>query len=151
MKYILITMLLVSGSIYAESFSMAEYAARTGKLPAKVIKTTNSFAEKVASTQNAIFKLEAKREALKSKVPGINRQYSDQMGKLSKMEGDLTKSRKAAMMARTTRLFTFSQEIARVGKRLGELREMLEYYEGMVKSEIIGKRLRVRGLISSIS
>ena len=149
MKYLLIAMMVVSGTIQAKAFSMADYASQTGKIPAKVVKSDNSFTDKVKSTETAIIKREAKGASLQVRVGEVGKQYSEQMVRLSRMEGDTTPSREAAAMDRKTRLFSIHQEISRNNKRLSELREMLKHYKNGVEFKKEGDKLRGRGLISS--
>ena len=149
MKYILITLLLVATTAQAKTFSMADYAATTGKIPPqRVAKNTNSYTDKVEATQAAIIKKEAKIVRLRGRIGIVGTQYSEQLAKLSLMEGDTTPGRKAAATDRTTRLFAINNEIVKAGKRLGELREVLAYYKRCVEVEKMGEKLRGRRLIS---
>jgi len=68
MKYLLIAMMVVSTTAQAKSFSLSDYASQTGKLPAKVVKSDNSFTDKVKSTETAIIKREAKGASLQVRV-----------------------------------------------------------------------------------
>ena len=151
MKYILITLLLVSGSIQAKSFSLSDYAATTGKIPPKVVKNTNSPAERVKDMEIAIIKEDMKIANLRMRISEIGRAYSENIARVSKMKGDTSSGRSAASMDRSTRLFTVNNEIAKCNKRLGELKERLVYYKILVKAEKMAGGLRARGLISSIS
>ena len=140
MKYILIAMMVVSGSIQAKSFSLSDYAATTGKLPPpKVAKNTNSPAERVKDMEIAIIKEDMKIANLRMRISEIGRAYSENIARVSKMKGDTSSGRSAASMDRSTRLFTVNNEIAKCTKRLGELKERLVYYKILVKANALSK------------
>ena len=153
MKYILIAILTVSttaqGASKAKPFSMSDYAAKTGKIPAKkVVKNTISFSEKLANTARSIEKARAKVDSLTARKTEVYRQHSEAMAKIGTLTGDTTRAVKMADMDRKSRLFTIDAEIKKAYLKIASLTKHLTYYEHMVKGEKMAKELGIGKLVS---
>ncbi len=150
MKYILITILAVSGTIQAKSFSLSDYASQTGKIPAKkVVKNTISFSEKVENTSRSLDKVRAKIDSLTARKSEVYKQYSEALTRISQSDGDSTLARRMAEKDRKSRLFTIDAEIKKAKLKIANLSKVLAYYEHMVKGAEMAKKLKVEKLITS--
>jgi len=144
MKYLLIAIMVVGVTAQAKPFSMADYAATTGKIPVKKTGEADiSYTEKLTMTQASVDK---KRKHLKDLIDRKNQvgiQYHEQLEKLRGMIGDMTKSRELAAKARKSRLFTLDSEIRKTQLKIASLYEHLAYYRHMIKGEEMFKKLKV--------
>ena len=150
MKYILISILAISTVAQAKPFSLADYAAQTGKLPTKSAPKPQGFAEKVITTSASLERLEAKKTGLVERKQEVSRQYSERMAKVSKLPGDKSRSTKAAYADRKSRLLTIDLEIEKLNRRIVGLNKMLAYYKHMVIGEKMANGLRAEKLISFV-